>query len=98
MPEFTRMEQVLLNVLADGKDHTRRELLEALQRSEDDPNISLPNLQNMLSRTRKKLLPIGQDILCVIRNGIYYQQIRLLGTDTGFPRQFDEEMREVTVK
>jgi hypothetical protein len=61
VPEFTPTEKRILNVLRDGQNHTKQELLACL--NEDMPSKRL--LSVTLFRIRKKLKTIGHDIVCV---------------------------------
>ncbi len=74
---FTPVELRMLDVLADGMPHTRRELHACL---EDDLG-SLSNVQRHVHSIRKKLRPSGQDVVCVWSNGpVCYRQVRLLAS------------------
>lgn len=75
MPHFTPTEQRLLAVLGDGLDHHRDELMACLS----DDMTERSTLRTHFFRMKKKLHPVGQDIVC-IRNGagFRYRQVRLL--------------------
>ena len=72
---FTPTQAKMLAVLADGQPHTRAELHACLV-DELGPGS---NIRPHLSAIRKKLRPIGQDIICEAVNYKYfYRHIRLL--------------------
>ena len=71
---FTRTEQRMVEILEDGKRHTREELLESCR----DELASMDTLYVHISNIRRKI-PAGQDILCVFRERrMHYQWVRLL--------------------
>lgn len=61
MPDFTPQESRILNKLADGRPHSRDELLECL----DDELSDKISLLMSISRIRKKLKPHNQYIHCI---------------------------------
>lgn len=61
---FTPVEQRMLNVLADGLNHTKQELFECL----DDDLAQLKSITPHLTRLRRKLNPQGRDIVCIFMN------------------------------
>lgn len=76
MPKFTPTEQKILDRLSDGKRHLR-----------DDLRLLLPDhIMNQrsalwfhMSRIRKKLNPIGEEIVCEFSCGkIHYRHVRLI--------------------
>lgn len=74
---FTTTEKAILNKLADGKPHTKEELLAVMP----DPEFAnVTNLRTHIHRIRKKLEPKGYDIVSrgVANYGKQYQWIRLL--------------------
>jgi len=75
---FTPTQQAILNVLGDGRLHSRGELLLCL----GDELADLSSLQNQISRMRKILEPQGYLIDCVLRNGIQYRWHPHLKRDT----------------
>jgi DNA-binding response OmpR family regulator len=75
MPNFTRTEKRLLAVLSDGKAHPRHELMACL----NDELSERVVLRVHFSQLRKKLRPLGQDILCVYHmRSFWYQHVRLM--------------------
>jgi hypothetical protein len=76
--EFTPTEKRILRAMSDGMPHKSKELLSCLP---DDELGTVQNLRNHFSRIRKKLRPLGEDILCVIHNRtVHYRYVRLLPT------------------
>lgn len=75
MSIFTPIETRMLKVLSDGLDHKREELHACLY----DELSNLSAIQPHISRLRRKLHPIGQDIVCIISRGnILYRNVRML--------------------
>lgn len=74
---FTPTQQRLIDVLADGMAHSRFELRDAI----DGEYTALGTVQFHLSIIRRKLRPIGQDIICeLVNRRICYRHIRLLAS------------------
>ena len=75
MPAYTPNEVKLLEVLNDGLDHTKDELRLAI----GDEHTSDGSVKVAVHNLRKKLLPIGHDVVCIFRNrrGVY-RQVRLI--------------------
>lgn len=75
--DFSLTEQRILNVLIDGLDHKRCELLAVLP----DPQFASPgNLSCHLKNIRKKLKTVKQDVVCVNKHmSVHYRWVRLLG-------------------
>lgn len=74
---FTPTQQAMLRVLADGQAHTREELHACLP----DELGAVSNIHRHLCAIRKWLRPIGQDVVCQLRNRrIYYRHICLLAS------------------
>ena len=90
MPQFTKTEQAILAVLADGKDHKRQEVIDAVRNCLNDPMVSLRNVKDHVKNTRRKLRTIGQDIKSINGIGIGYCHVRLLGSDSGEPRYSED--------
>lgn len=68
--EFTPKETQLLELLSDGKSHLKTEIQDKL-----DMDV----LHQLMTNLRRKLNPIGQDIVCTIdRRRTAYQHVRLL--------------------
>ena len=73
--EFTKTQKRILEVLADGGRHLKAELKNSLPDKEASPKTVAVHICYL----RKKLRPIGQDIVCeYYRRRIHYRQVRLL--------------------
>jgi len=78
MPEYTDSQKAILEILSDGRNHKREELLISLPTKSD----GLAGLAAHLCRIRKKLRPIGQDIVCVLyQRQVHYRHVRLLSNN-----------------
>ncbi|MCK9569344.1 hypothetical protein M0R72_10440 [Candidatus Pacearchaeota archaeon] len=78
--KFTPTQIVLLRILNDGLPHLRNELTCALMTPDDTSRV---NLNNHISDIRKKLRPMGHDIICELWNRrIAYRHVRLLASAT----------------
>ena len=76
MIQFTVTQQKIIDILKDGLAHTRVELRDAV-----DSEATFGNMQDHVSMIRKKIRPIGQDIICELANRrICYRHVRLLGS------------------
>jgi DNA-binding response OmpR family regulator len=77
---FTPTERAMLQVLHDGKLHTRAELHACLP----DELAPLRAIQFHISRLRAKLRPHGHDIICGLLHGriISYQHVLTLRTQS----------------
>lgn len=76
-PSYTPTQQRILAKLSDGLPHSKTELLTCF----DDPMTEKSALVTMIGSIRKRLQPIGQDIVCRANGGgrkLDYQHIRLL--------------------
>ncbi len=70
---FTITERRMLLLLADGKSHSRDQLKECV----DDELSSWKAMQMHLSRIRRKLRSVGQNVICEIADGrVYYRHLR----------------------
>lgn len=88
MLKFTPIQQKIINLLSDGRPHTKEELyvamgMEGLTIEEDLSNrqdhLKAVNLANHVSKIRKILQPYGQDIVCVSTGwSSRYQHVRML--------------------
>lgn len=74
--EFTPTELRMLEVLSDGRQHTRKELHACLY----DELSSLKTVKFHVSTLRKKLERRGETIVCVLNNGVHYRHVRLLAS------------------
>ena len=70
---FTPTERAMLEILSDGKLHTREELKTCCG------PCSMPAIKYHLVNIRKKLKKRCEDVVCVrARYGFFYQHVRLL--------------------
>jgi len=75
--EYTPTETRLLNVLGDGKPHNRKELrLKCL-----NDELLESGLKMAISKLRKKINPIGQDIICTATR-FEYILVRLIAPNS----------------
>lgn len=73
-PVFTQTESRILNVLADGKPHKKKELIDCLMDEMSDKT----NLWRHIHSLRKKIRPYGGSILCVFHMRQFcYQRVKL---------------------
>ena len=80
---FTKTETAILQLLSDGQPHTRREIHGCLP----DELAALKAINPHITRIRQKLLTIGHDLLCVLRQRtICYQHVRLLTAEAALER------------
>lgn len=75
---FTPTEQRILELLADGLPHTRKELMSCLF----DELSSQGALRVRLCNLNIKLERRGQRVVCELRKGVFYRHVRLLASDT----------------
>lgn len=74
MPQFTYYQQLLLDVLSDGMAHSRDELCKAL-----DKYATPDNLQYHIGELRKKMIPVGHNIICETKQRkIYYRHVMMI--------------------
>lgn len=74
---FTETEQLIINILSDGLPHNRHELRKAI----DGEFATLNTVNVHLYSIRRKIRPLGQDIICEFSNRrICYRQVRLLAS------------------
>jgi DNA-binding response OmpR family regulator len=80
MPDYTPTQQRMLAILADGMPHTREELHTCI--NDDLADMHVVNVH--ISLLRRKLRPIGQDIVKEIGFQFkhYFRHIRLLASST----------------
>jgi hypothetical protein len=75
--EWSPIQGKILEALSDGMPHAPEELLALI-----DSEASIGNLQNHLSLMRRKLRPLGHDILAVYHDRtLHYRHVRLLATE-----------------
>ncbi len=75
MPNFTPIQTRMLAVLQDGRPHKKSELWECI----GDSVASYSTIKVHICFIRRKLRPLGQDIVCEFRHKmIYYRQVRML--------------------
>ncbi len=73
--EFTKTEGKMLQILSDGLAHTREEIFSCLP----DDLGRLSNIRKHFTNIRKKIRPIGQDIICELKDRrICYRHVRLI--------------------
>lgn len=78
MELYTKTQQAMLAILADGRPHTREELHACCGPS------SRSVIQFHISTIRRKLAAKGEDIVCVRRgHSLFYQHVRLLVSPYG---------------
>lgn len=78
MPEFTNMEQNIINALKDGLPHKKKELQQYLRVKDGNPSALVMQISNI----RRKIRPLGQDIICeLIGYSINYRHVRLLNSN-----------------
>lgn len=76
---FTLTEQRLLDALSDGMCHSREELKGQLYTNGYGAESTL---HGHIHRLRKKLKPLGQDIVCqVLYHKFYYRRVRIFVPD-----------------
>jgi hypothetical protein len=81
MPQFTYLQQKLLDVLNDGFAHTKDELKKVI-----DPLASDQNLRDHICAIRKLLRVVGHDIVCVYANRrTMYRRVMLIYKVGGQP-------------
>jgi DNA-binding response OmpR family regulator len=81
MPEpevqFTPTEVRILALLSDGQPHAKTELLKCI----DDELTDLTALRMHFTRIRRKIRPLGQDVICeFVKRQTMYRHVRLLGS------------------
>ena len=78
--KFTPTQIVLLRILNDGMPHLREELTCALTTPDANSRVYL---KLHISHLRKRLRPMGHDIICELWNRrISYRHVRLLASAT----------------
>lgn len=76
---LSNASRVLMTVLEDGNNHTRKELLTKLR--EHNKNVSLNHLTTYLSATRLIIEPHGYSILFTKQYNLgYYRLVRLVNS------------------
>lgn len=76
MLNFTDIQQKIYDVLLDDEPHKRMELVLSFTDAASNPKCLDPHL----TRMRKLLRPIGQDIICQFhKRSNYFRLIRLVG-------------------
>jgi DNA-binding winged helix-turn-helix (wHTH) protein len=69
---YTPTQEKILVVLADGKPHSRQELIDCLE----DTIADRKNLNVHLSNLRVRLRSIAHDVVCVLKNRkIFYRHV-----------------------
>ena len=73
---FTPLERRMLDLLSDGLPHLRSELHACC---EDELSRPASAVGQRLSKIRKKIRPVGEDIICRLYHGkLHYQHIKVL--------------------
>jgi hypothetical protein len=76
---FTPWQTVVLDLLADGKNHLRSELLTTLEDPYAGKDLLIRRLNKNLVDLRDRLRPNGHDIVCTLVNRrVAYRHVRLL--------------------
>ena len=74
--DFTPTQRRILEVLKDGMPHKRKELIDCLQ----DEMADRIDLNCQLSLLRRKLRPIGHEIVCEYgQRMLWYRHVLLIG-------------------
>ena len=77
--KFTRTERRMMEILADGLPHSRRELHACLP----DELGELRNIWTHISRIRKKVRPKGREIVCEIwQRTVHYRLVVLVTAES----------------
>ena len=72
--KFTPTQNAIMDVLRDGRRHSKCELMKCL-----DEFSTSNNLRVHLSHLRKRLESRGDDIVCELgRDGSYYRWVRII--------------------
>jgi hypothetical protein len=86
--KFTATQQRILDVLADGQPHARKELWACIPSAEgiEDPKLLQEYARCQANRhlvaIRSKLRAVGEDIVCVVVNRrMCYRHVKLLWPD-----------------
>ena len=75
VPHFTPIEKKILEKLSDGLPHKWWQVIKCL----DDELATRYALSMHLARIRKKLRPLGEDIICETNGwSIFYRHVRLI--------------------
>ena len=79
---LTPADKRILEVLSDGAPHSRKELHERCMGDTSNSMQVRLAFQAAVARLRKRLRPIGQDVVCRLefRGQIFYQHVRLLNS------------------
>ena len=73
---YTPTQQRILKLLSDGQRHPRAEVFDVCI---GDDLLDRALLNDHISRLRKKLRPLGQDIICESSGrGYFFRHVRLL--------------------
>lgn len=73
--QLSEAQDGIIHILSDGRPHHRSELLDLLSEESRTPK----NLNDTLSNLRKKLRPLGQEIVCELKHRqIHYRHVRLI--------------------
>lgn len=76
--DWTRTQYAILELLSDGKPHSRREI----HKECCGPSTEDNTMRVHIHKLRKRLRVIGQDITTFRENNVtYYQRVRQISTD-----------------
>jgi hypothetical protein len=74
---YTPAEHRILQLLSDGQRHRTKELKFAV----GDEHTSLLSVRVAVCELRKKLIPLGENIICEFyRGAFYYRHVRLIAS------------------
>lgn len=77
MDELSPTQRRIAELLADGRPHTRAELHALLPRD----GGPLSNVQPHLTALRKRLRPLGEEVVCeIVSRRICYRRVRLISS------------------
>lgn len=75
LEDFSKTHRAMLEMLSDGQPHYRGELHKCCGPS------CVKMVRYHISRIRKQLRPVGQDIVCeLVNRQIHYRHVRLLAS------------------
>lgn len=72
MVPLTPTQRRIMDLLSDGKLHTKQELRDTCG---NDEYIDKNTVNVYLTNLRKKIRPIGQDVVCEIHNQVAYYRL-----------------------
>lgn len=78
---FTPTQLRIVQLLADGKPHSRKEIHELLW----DETSDMTTIRYHISLARKSLALLGETIVCELNCGIWYRRIKVQELSGDFP-------------